>query len=131
MLFAGEQSGISMDGHPKWRSLWQQLELEVVATIFIIAASSFLFLKLASEMREGETQTADEAILLALRDSTDPSNPIGPPWVEMMFRDFTSLGSPSVLALVIIAVVGYLWLERERRISETLIAKDRMSVPGT
>jgi len=33
----------------------------------------------------------------------------------MMFRDFTSLGSPSVLALVIIAVVGYLWLERERR----------------
>jgi len=115
MLFAGEQSGISMDGHPKWRSLWQQLELEVVATIFIIAASSFLFLKLASEMREGETQTADEAILLALRDSTDPSNPIGPPWVEMMFRDLTSLGSPSVLALVTIAVVGYLWLERERR----------------
>ena len=32
----------------------------------------------------------------------------------MMFRDFTSLGSPSVLALVTIAVVGYLWLERER-----------------
>ena len=58
MLFAGEQSGISMDGHPKRRSLWQQLELEVVATIFIIAASSFLFLKLASEMREGETQAA-------------------------------------------------------------------------
>jgi hypothetical protein len=83
MLFAGEESGISMDGHPKWRSLWQQLELEVVATIFIIAASSFLFLKLTSEMREGETQAVDEAILLALRDSGDPSNPVGPPWVEM------------------------------------------------
>jgi hypothetical protein len=102
MLFAGEESGISMDGHPKWRSLWQQLELEVVATIFIIAASSFLFLKLASEIREGETQAVDEAILLALRDSGDPSNPVGPPWVEMMFRDLTSLGSPSVLALVLL-----------------------------
>jgi hypothetical protein len=50
---------------PKLRELWQQLELEVVATIFIIAASSFLFLKLVSEVREGETHAADEAILLA------------------------------------------------------------------
>jgi len=78
MLFAGEQSGISMDGHPKWRSLWQQLELEVVATIFIIAASSFLFLKLASEMREGETQAADEAILLAFAIQLIPQIPSDP-----------------------------------------------------
>jgi undecaprenyl-diphosphatase len=85
---------------PKLRGLWQPLELEVVATIFIIAASSFLFLKLVSEIREGETHAADEAILLALRDPADPANPIGPLWVESMFRDLTSLGSPSVLALV-------------------------------
>ena len=114
MLFAGKQSGIRMGVYPKWRSLWQQVELEVVATIFIIAASSFLFLKLVSEVREGETRAIDEAILLALRDPADPSNPIGPRWVEIMFRDVTSLGSPSVLALITIAVVGYLWLERER-----------------
>jgi len=114
MLFAGEQSGISMDRHPKWRSLWQQVELEVVATIFVVAASSFLFLKLASEVREGETRAVDEAILLALRDPADPSNPIGPRWLEIMFRDVTSLGSPSVLALVTIAAIGYLWLENER-----------------
>ena len=103
-----------MNLRTKWQQLWQQLELEVVATIFIIAASSFVFLKLVSEMREGETHAADEAILLALRDPADPSNPIGPPWVEAMFRDLTSLGSPSVLSLVTIAVVGYLWLERNR-----------------
>ena len=100
--------------HTKMRDLWQKLELEVVATIFIVAASSFLFLKLVSEMREGETLAADEAILLALRDPSDPSNPIGPPWIEVMFRDLTSLGSPSVLALVTIAAVGYLWLDRKR-----------------
>jgi undecaprenyl-diphosphatase len=100
--------------YPRLRSLWQQLELEVVATILIIAASSFLFLKLVSEIREGETHAADQAILLALRDPTDPSNPIGPLWVEMMFRDLTSLGSPSVLALVTIAAVSYLWIDRKR-----------------
>ena len=98
----------------KLRSLGRQLELEVVASIFIIAASSFLFLKLVSEVREGETRAVDEAILLALRDPANPSNPIGPPWVEVMFRDLTSLGSPSVLALVTVVAVGYLWLERER-----------------
>lgn len=98
----------------KWQQLWQKLELEVVATVFIIAASSFGFLKLVSEMREGETHAVDEAILLALRDPTDPSDPIGPPWVEAMFRDLTSLGSPVVLALITTAVVGYLWLERKR-----------------
>ena len=100
--------------HPKLRSLGRQLELEVVATIFIIAASSFLFLKLVSEVREGETRAVDEAILLALRDPANPSIPIGPPWLEVMFRDLTSLGSPSVLVLVTVAAVGYLWLERER-----------------
>jgi undecaprenyl-diphosphatase len=98
----------------EWRQLWQKLELEVVATILIVAASSFVFLKLVSEMREGETHAVDEAILLALREPNDPSNPIGPPWVEAMFRDLTSLGSPVVLALITIAVVGYLWLERKR-----------------
>ena len=66
------------------------------------------------EIREGEGHAVDQAILLALRDPADPSNPIGPPWVEVMFRDFTSLGSPSVLSLVTVAAVGYLWLERER-----------------
>jgi hypothetical protein len=78
----------------KARSLWRQLvslpfEFEVIAVIFVLAASSFLFLKLASEIREGETHAIDQAILLELRDPTDLSNPIGPHWQEIMFRDLT------------------------------------------
>jgi undecaprenyl-diphosphatase len=107
-----------MNGDPKLRSLWRQIlllpfELDVVGAIFVIAASSFIFLKLVSEIREGETHSVDEVILLALRDPTDLSNPIGPHWVEAMFRDLTSLGSPSVLALVTIAAVIYLWIDRK------------------
>jgi undecaprenyl-diphosphatase len=85
-----------------------------MAMILVFAVASFTFLKLASEIREGETHAVDQAILLALRDPTDLSNPIGPHWVEAMFRDFTSLGSPSVLALVTIAAVSYLWIDRKR-----------------
>src|SRR5262249_47805249 len=77
--------------HPKLRSLRRQLQLEVVATIFIIAASSFLYLKLVSEVREGEIRAVDEAILLTLRDPANRSNPIGPPWTEVMFRDLNGL----------------------------------------
>jgi hypothetical protein len=50
-----------MGVYPKLRRLGRQLELEVVATIFIIAASSFLFLKLVSEVREGETHAVDDS----------------------------------------------------------------------
>ena len=90
------------------------LELEVLGAIFIFAAASFTFLKLASEMREGETHSADQAILLALRDPSDLSNPIGPRWLETMCRDLTSLGSPTVVALIAIAAVSYLWIDGKR-----------------
>ena len=65
-------------------------------------------------MREGEIRSADEAILLALRDPNDLSNPIGPDWVETMCRDITSLGSPAVLTLITIAAVSYLWIDGKR-----------------
>ena len=99
----------------KWRQLLSRyLELDVLATIFVFAAASFTFLKLVSEMREGDTRRADQAILLALRDPNDLSNPIGPEWVETMCRDLTSLGSPAVLTLITIAAVSYLWIDGKR-----------------
>jgi undecaprenyl-diphosphatase len=115
---AGKRLDVSMTPDRKAWSLWRQLvslsfEFEVVAAIFVVAASSFLFLKLASEIREGETHAIDQAILLELRDPTDLSNPIGPHWLEIMFRDLTSLGSPTVLALITGAAVIYLWIDQK------------------
>ena len=104
---------MSLSGN--WRQrLAGYLELDVLATIFVFAATSFTFLKLLSEMREGDTRSADQAILLALRDPNDLSNPIGPDWVETMCRDLTSLGSPTVLTLITIAAVSYLWIDSKR-----------------
>jgi undecaprenyl-diphosphatase len=108
-----------MNLQPKLQGLWKRIssipiELDVLATIFAIAAASFTFLKLVSEIREGDTRGADQAILLALRDPKDLSHPIGPYWIEVMCRDLTSLGSPSVLALITIAAVSYLWIDGKR-----------------
>jgi undecaprenyl-diphosphatase len=109
-----------MGAHLKLRDLWRRFsavpfEFDVIATILVVAAASFAFLKITSEIREGETHAVDQAILLALRDPADLSNPIGPKWLEAMFRDLTSLGSPAVLALVTIAAVSYLWIDDKRR----------------
>jgi undecaprenyl-diphosphatase len=111
----------------KLQHLWRRLaavpfEFDVIATIFLVAAASFAFLKITSEVREGETHAIDQAILIALRDPTDLANPIGPEWVEVMFRDLTSLGSPAVLALVTIAAVSYLWIDDERRAAVFVMA---------
>lgn len=111
-----------MRSHLKLGNLWRQIsarapELGVLAAIFIVAATSFAFLKLVSEMREGDTHAIDRAILLALREPGSPSNPIGPHWLESVCRDLTSLGSPTVLALITLAVVGYLWVDRKRAVA--------------
>jgi undecaprenyl-diphosphatase len=71
----------------------------------------FVFLALAGEVMEGETLAFDKKILLAFRKADDPSQPIGPEWITGVLLDLTSLGGPTVIALVVLAVVGFLLLQ--------------------
>jgi undecaprenyl-diphosphatase len=49
-------------------------------------------------------------IMLALRNSANPSLPIGPAWCREAVRDVTSLGSDIVLATVVAAISIYYFL---------------------
>jgi undecaprenyl-diphosphatase len=69
------------------------------------------FLALASEVMEGDTTALDVAILRALRKADDPSRPIGPGWLQGAVFDLTAIGGPTVLWLVVLAVVGFLLLQ--------------------
>jgi undecaprenyl-diphosphatase len=89
-------------------------EAAILASIVLAAASLVLFAQLTDEVIEGETHAFDEAVLLALRDAGDPSNPIGPVWFEEVMRDFTALGSLGVLTFLSVAVVGFLVLQGKR-----------------
>ena len=71
----------------------------------------FVFLVLAGEVMEGETLAFDKKILQAFRSPDDPSQPIGPVWVTSALLDLTALGGPTVLALVVLAVIGFLVLQ--------------------
>lgn len=79
-----------------------------------IAIPVFAFGAIAEDVIEGEPFAFDRAILLALREPGDPATPIGPAWLPEAARDLTSLGSTTVLGLILFAVVGYLVLERRR-----------------
>ena len=50
--------------------------------------------------------------LRAFRRPGDPSKIIGPPWTEEVARDLTALGGIAVVALITLAVTGYLLIER-------------------
>ncbi len=85
----------------------------LVAT-FAAATGLLAFAQLAEAVLEGDTRTFDEFLLLGLRRAADPSDPLGPRWLEEMMRDFTALGGTGVLSAVTLAVVGFLFLTGKR-----------------
>lgn len=88
--------------------------MKLLAALAAAAAALWAFIELADEVLEGETHTLDTALLLALRAAGDPSDPLGPAWVEEMARDVTALGGVVVLVLLTAAALGYLLLDRKR-----------------
>jgi len=95
-------------------SQWAVREFGMLAALLVAAGGVLGFLAIADEVREGELRAFDSAILLALRNPADHADPIGPQWLEIAMRDLTSLGSVSVLTLMVIAALGYLLLVGKR-----------------
>lgn len=101
-----------------WLSWLSRRERHEIAWLLVGLASCvllLLFLKLASEVMEGDTQSMDTQIVRALRKADDPSKPIGPPWVEGVLEDLTALGGPTVTWLVMLSLTGYLLLQTKYR----------------
>jgi undecaprenyl-diphosphatase len=80
-----------------------------------------VFLVLASEVSEGDTQAFDVKILQAFRSATDPAKPIGPSWVEGSLLDLTALGGPTVLGLVVLSIAGFLALQGRARTAAVIV----------
>jgi len=89
-------------------------EFALLATIFIVVTGLWAFVSLADEIVEGETEAFDRAVLLFFRSSSDPSDPIGPIWLEEAVRDVTALGGNLVLTFVAAAVIVYMLLAGKR-----------------
>lgn len=90
------------------------LEGRVLLALLIIVAGLWAIFGLADEIQEGEQFRLDRAILLLFRNPADPSDPIGPGWLESAVRDVTALGGTVVVSLITIAASGFLFLSGKR-----------------
>jgi undecaprenyl-diphosphatase len=88
-------------------------EFVLLAAILVAAVSTLVFIKLADEVIEGETQTFDERVLRSLRRADDPAVPLGPAWLREAALDVPALGSTVVLTLVLSGVTGFLLIQRK------------------
>lgn len=87
-------------------------DLVVLLLACALVTSAWAFIALADEVREGETDGFDKAVLRAFRTPGDLTDPLGPRRVEEAVRDITALGSVMVLSLISSVVAGFLLLTR-------------------
>ena len=105
-----------------------KVETSVLITIGLTGLSLYLFVELADDMLEGDTREFDTMVLLAFRETSDVSNPVGPPWVEQLMRDITALGSTWVLATITLSVVGFLVLVHKHGVAWMIILSVTLGV---
>ncbi|HYT66545.1 MAG TPA: phosphatase PAP2 family protein [Vicinamibacterales bacterium] len=74
-----------------------------------------IFLKLSSEVMGGNTLAFDKRIVMAFRKKDDLSQPIGPSWMATSVMDLTALGGPTIIGLIVAAVIGFLLLQSRYR----------------
>jgi undecaprenyl-diphosphatase len=107
------------------KRLWLRLRLNETGPLISLAALSLFawgFIELAGEVLEGDTATVDRAILLGLRETGNPANPIGPSWFEEGARDITALGGHVVLTIVTLASIAYLMMSRKSHAALLVVA---------
>ena len=82
-----------------------------------VAGLIWLFAALSDEVLENETHAVDRAILVWLRVTDDPSRTIGPHWLQSAFVDITSLGGTTVITLLTVISVAYLFTAGRPRLA--------------
>jgi undecaprenyl-diphosphatase len=91
-------------------------ELAILIALAGIAAGVWAFAALASEVSEGDTQSFDRRILLAMRRPGDLALR-GSPAVQEAARDITALGGVVVLGLITAITGGFLALDGKRQMA--------------
>lgn len=111
-----------MRGNRRYLATIERLPLTLLASLGAVAGLAFLFLKLWSEIVEGETHRLDETILLGLRVPGHLGTAIGPHWLPQAMIDLTSLGSNPVHILITVGAAGLLIIKGAVKRAVLLVA---------
>ena len=98
------------------------IELKLLGVFLLIALAITLLTLAVGAIGYPRIQKFDERILVALRQRDNLATPIGPRWLLDAAREVSALGSGTVLVILILSVVGYLWLERRYGILVLVLA---------
>jgi undecaprenyl-diphosphatase len=89
-------------------------EKRLLVPFFAVSGLLLSFAVIANEAMNGRALAFDRYVMFVFRSSSDNfSNPVGPAWVREMARDVTSMGSFSVIGILVAVVVGYLIANRK------------------
>ena len=99
------------------RSLLGRREIGLLLLLATLAGGAWIFLEIADEVNSGDIVSVDERILMLFREGDDPNDPIGSHSVESAVRDVTALGSLTVISLLTLITVTFLFLSRRPRLA--------------
>jgi len=94
-------------------AFWQNAgwnEIAFLGGIMTVCLGVWLFLAVAGWAAHESFQQVEEHWMRALRNPADPSDLIGPWWVEELARDVSALGSAVVVVMLSVFVTGFLLL---------------------
>lgn len=94
------------------REALSRADIALLVALGIVALAGWTFLEIADAVTDGPPRHVDTSVLRALREPGNPSDPIGPRWLEEAARDVTALGGYAVLTILVGSVGGYLLLAR-------------------
>jgi undecaprenyl-diphosphatase len=96
-------------------------ELAVLLAIGAIAAGVWVFTAIADEVREGQADSIDRTLLMAMR-KPGSLDPVGPPVMHEIARDITALGGIFILGSLTGMTAAFLALDGKRRMALFVLA---------
>ncbi|MAM89254.1 MAG: PA-phosphatase [unclassified Hahellaceae] len=93
----------------------------MLLTMFVLAGLAWIFIWVTGEVVGGDSHALDEQLLMSMRSAADPSDPLGPHWVEELMRDITGLGGVGVLTFLTLVVVGFLILQNKGKVALVVV----------
>ncbi|TXC68114.1 phosphatase PAP2 family protein [Sphingorhabdus soli] len=99
----------------------RNLPLRPILLIGTVSAMVLMFLWLWFEVAEGDLKAIDTSLLLAFRTPGDLHTMAGPVWLRQTMLDLTTLGSATMLTIVIIGSASFMALKKAYRTSLILL----------
>lgn len=90
-----------------------QREPRSLILVGLIFGGLWVFGLIANQVTRQGTQDFDTRFMLLFRDTQAPFDPLGPAWMQTVAMDATAMGGYTVLTIVTLMAMGYLFLRRQ------------------